>query len=159
MHERDFVHQSLISSTTSLGKGENCQNSVESTALALLLLSIRMQFCTHPVPKRTTLFWQVEFSPVHTISARADRCAYRNGNTAVPFGRSKRKGGPDDVTKSLWRNILLIHVRLYNLAHFYSERGAAARRARLGVPQCRYSIFVPYFPNFTGAATSPFKKK
>lgn len=46
----------------------------------------------------------------------------------------EEEGGPGDVTKSLWRNILLIHVRLYNLAHFYSERTAAAvRRARLAV--------------------------
>lgn len=62
--------------------------------------------------------------------ARASRRAHRNGNTVVlAWGEEeeKKKGGPGDVTKSLWRNILLIHVRLYNLAHFYSERPRAQR--------------------------------
>lgn len=62
--------------------------------------------------------------------ARASRRAHRNGNTVVlAWGEEeeKKKGGPGDVTKSLWRNILLIHVRLYNLAHFYSERPRARR--------------------------------
>lgn len=87
-----------------------------------------MEFCTHPVSKRTTLN-RLNFLSSATVHLRprADRCAYRNGNTVVPFGQGKEEGGPDDVTKSLWRNILLIHVRLYNLAHFYSERGTAQR--------------------------------
>lgn len=95
-----------------------------------------------------------------TIAARANRCAYRNGNTVVPVGRGEKKGDggrerTGDVTKSLWRNILLIHVRLYNLAHFYSKRGAARRIEA----QCRYGIFVPYFPNFMLAASSFLKRK
>lgn len=94
-----------------------------------MIVAIRMQFYTHPVSKHTTLN-RLNFLPSASTSARANRCAYRNGNTAVPFGRGKRKGGPDDVTKSLWRNILLIHVRLYNLAHFYSERGGPSNAPR-----------------------------
>lgn len=122
-----------------------------------MIVAIRTQFYTHPVSKHATLN-RLNFLPSASTSARANRCAYRNGNTAVPFGRGKRKGGPDDVTKSLWRNILLIHVRLYNLAHFYSERGGPSNAPRYNAV-CRYSNFVPYFPNFTRAAASSFLTK
>lgn len=46
---------------------------------------------------------------------------YRNGNTTAAGG------APRKVTKSLWRNILLIHVRLYNPAHFYSASASLER--------------------------------
>lgn len=58
---------------------------------------------------------------------------HRNGNTVVAGG------APRKVTKSLWRNILLIHVRLYNPAHFYSaSRPLPLERAYLphGVSLC-----------------------
>lgn len=73
----------------------------------------------------------------------------------------KEEGGPGDVTKSLWRNILLIHVRLYNLAHFYSERGAARRPAERykRVVAAHYSSFVPRPPPNSLLRLSPLKKR
>lgn len=129
------------------------------TALLLLPMS-GCNFGTHPVSKRTTL------NRLNFLSS-ANHLRPARGPLRLPqweHGRAFRtrvrgRRGAGDVTKSLWRNILLIHVRLYNLAHFYSERGTAARRARLGITQCRYSICVPYFPNSTRSAVFSFLKK
>lgn len=123
-----------------------------------MIVAIRMQFYTHPVSKHTTLN-RLNFLPSASTSARANRCAYRNGNTAVPFGRGKRKGGPDDVTKSLWRNILLIHVRLYNLAHFYSERGGPSNAPRYNAVSLQQ--FCPLLSKFYagGSVLFSYQKK
>lgn len=119
-----------------------------------------MQFRTHPVSKRTRPLTGWIFSrPQPSPPARAVAPTAMGTRPCLSDRVRGRGGRPDDVTKSLWRNILLIHVRLYNLAHFYSGRGAAARRARLDIAQYRYSIFIPYFPNSTRAPVSSFLKK
>lgn len=115
-----------------------------------------MQFYTHPVSKHTTPN-RLNFLPSASTSARANRCAYRNGNTAVPFGRGKRKGGPTTLPNRYGVTFCLFTFD-YTIWHTFT-RSAAARRTRLGITQCRYSNFVPYFPNFTRAAASSFLTK
>lgn len=121
-----------------------------------MIVAIRTQFYTHPVSKRTTLN-RLNFLPSASTSARANRCAYRNGNTAVPFGRGKRKGGPTTLPNRYGVTFCLFTFD-YTIWHTFT-RSAAARRTRLGITQCRYSNFVPYFPNFTRAAASSFLTK